>query len=251
MTPVDAHIFTSADEAAGELAREVHELIDARGPDDDPVVLGLATGGTPLPFYAELVRRHREEGLSFRGVQTFNLDEYLGLPPDHKESYRRFMQVNLFDHIDIDPADTHVPDGMLDDEEIPGHCAAYEAAIAGAGGIDLQVLGIGRTGHIGFNEPGSPPDSLTREVELDPLTRIDAAPAFGGLENVPRRAITMGCGTILAARRLRLMAWGSKKAGIVRKAFRGPVTPEVPASFLQEHGDVRLLLDEPAASAIA
>jgi len=234
-----------------ELAEEVQELIAARSPGDPPVVLGLATGNTPLPFYAELVRRHRQESLSLQGVKTFNLDEYLGLPPDHKESYRRFMQVNLFDHIDLNPADTHVPDGMVGDREIPAHCEAYEAAIAEAGGIDLQILGIGRTGHIGFNEPGSPPDSLTREVKLDPLTRIDATPAFGRLENVPRRAITMGCGTILAARRLRLMAWGANKASIVRRAFRGPVTPEVPASFLQQHADVRLLLDEAAASALS
>ena len=248
MSMVSVKVFPTPEDAARELADEVVALIRANDDAGRPTVLGLATGSTPLPFYAELIRRHKEEGLSFKNVTTFNLDEYLGLAPDHPESYRYFMQTNLFDHIDIDPAHTHVPNGLVADEEIEAHCRQYEKQIKEAGGIDLQILGIGRTGHIGFNEPGSPKNSRTRRIELDELTRTDAAPAFGGIENVPTHAITMGCGTILEARRLRLMAWGEKKAEIVRRALREPVTPEVSASFLQEHPDSRFLLDQSAAA---
>ena len=251
MSRMDVRIHRSAEQAGQELAREVRDLLAQCRDEGRPAVLGLATGRTPLPFYAELIRLHREEGLSFRDVITFNLDEYLGLAGDHPESYRTFMHEHLFDHIDITPEHTHIPDGMVPAKHVAAHCEAYEMAIAEAGGIDLQILGIGRSGHIGFNEPGSSPESRTREVELDELTRTDAAPAFDGLENVPTSAITMGCGTILAAERLRLLAWGANKAKIVSKAFRGPVTPEVPASFLQEHENVRLLLDTPAAAELS
>lgn len=213
-------------------------------------VLGLATGGTPIPLYQELIRLHREEGLSFANVVTFNLDEYLGLPKEHPESYWSFMHHNLFNHIDLPPQNIHLPDGMVEQSEIPAHCAAYEAAIRNAGGIDFQILGIGRTGHIGFNEPGSPKESRTRRIHLDPVTRHDAAPAFGGLENVPTHAITMGCGTILEARKIALMAWGSKKADIVREAISGPITDQVSASFLQQHPDATFYLDKEAASAL-
>ncbi len=213
-------------------------------------VLGLATGGTPIPLYQELIRLHREEGLSFANVVTFNLDEYLGLPKDHPESYWSFMHHNLFNHLDLPPQNIHLPEGMVAESEIPAHCAAYEAAIRNAGGIDFQILGIGRTGHIGFNEPGSPKESRTRRIHLDPVTRQDAAPAFGGLENVPTHAITMGCGTILEARKIALMAWGSKKADIVREAISGPITDQVSASFLQEHPDATFYLDKEAASAL-
>jgi glucosamine-6-phosphate deaminase len=214
-------------------------------------VLGLATGGTPIPLYQELIRLHREEGLSFANVVTFNLDEYLGLPKEHPESYWSFMHHNLFNHIDLPPQNIHLPDGMVAENEIPAHCAAYEAAIRNAGGIDFQILGIGRTGHIGFNEPGSPKESRTRRIHLDPVTRHDAAPAFGGLENVPTHAITMGCGTILEARKIALMAWGSKKADIVREAISGPITDQVSASFLQQHPDATFYLDKEAASALS
>jgi glucosamine-6-phosphate deaminase len=213
-------------------------------------VLGLATGGTPIPLYQELIRLHREEGLSFANVVTFNLDEYLGLPKEHPESYWSFMHHNLFNHIDLPPQNIHLPDGMVAESGIPAHCAAYEAAIRNAGGIDFQILGIGRTGHIGFNEPGSPKESRTRRIHLDPVTRHDAAPAFGGLENVPTHAITMGCGTILEARKIALMAWGSKKADIVREAISGPITDQVSASFLQQHPDATFYLDKEAASAL-
>lgn len=247
MSRIDVRIQASAEEAVRELAGELRELIRRCQDEGRRAVLGLATGRTPLPLYSELIRLHREEELSFRNVITFNLDEYLGLPPDHPQSYRSFMREQFFDHVDIDPECTHIPDGMVPEEEVVAHCEAYERAIEEAGGIDLQILGIGRTGHIGFNEPGSPADSRTRRVALDEMTRSDAAPAFDGLAKVPTEAITMGCGTILAAARLRLMAWGANKAEILRKAFLGPVTAEVPASFLQEHEDVRLFLDGPAA----
>jgi glucosamine-6-phosphate deaminase len=250
MSEVQLHVHRSAEQAVRELADEIEALIHDNRESGRSTVLGLATGRTPVLLYRELVRRHRGQGLSMRDVTTFNLDEYLGLPADHEQSYRRFMRENLFEHVDMAPDRTHIPDGMVDEARIAGHCAAYEAAIADAGGIDLQILGIGRTGHIGFNEPGSPVDSRTRVVTLDELTRRDAAPAFGGLDQVPTRAITMGCGTILEARRVRLMAWGESKAMILEQAFRGPVTERVPASFLQRHAEVRLLLDEAAAAGL-
>lgn len=211
-------------------------------------VLGLATGSTPLPFYQELIRLHREHGLSFANVTSFNLDEYLGLAREHPESYWSFMHRELFDHIDIAVQNIHLPDGTLTEAEIPAHCAAYETRIRDAGGLDFQLLGIGSNGHIGFNEPGSAKDSRTRSVRLDLGTRRDAAWSFGGEAQVPPLAITMGCGTILDARRIVLLAWGEKKAAIVREAVRGPVTERVSASFLQDHPDAAFYLDHGAAS---
>lgn len=243
-----AVVFDSPQAAAKALAAEFSELIRSRASAGKTAVLGLATGSSPLPFYAELIRLHKEEGLSFQNVVTFNLDEYAGLPHEHKESYWHFMHSNLFDHIDIAAENIHLPSGTVSDSEIPTHCAEYEQAILDAGGIDFQILGIGRTGHIGFNEPGSPKDSLTRAIELDQITREDAAPAFGGIDMVPTSAITMGCGTILSARKIVLMAWGEKKAAIVKEAVQGPVNDIVSASFLQEHNDARFFLDTSAAS---
>lgn len=243
-------IFDSPKAAAKALAAEFSELIRSRTIAGKTAVLGLATGGSPLPFYSELIRLHQEEGLSFQNVVTFNLDEYAGLPRDHEESYWYFMQSHLFDHIDILAENIHLPSGTVPTAEIPTHCAQYEQAIVAAGGIDFQILGIGRTGHIGFNEPGSPKNSLTRAIALDQITREDAAPAFGGIDNVPKSAITMGCGTILAARKIVLMAWGEKKAAIVKEAVQGPVNDIVSASFLQEHEDARFFLDSAAASAL-
>lgn len=241
-------VFSDRTEACRELAAEVDRLIRSLNAGGRTAVLGLATGRTPLPFYAELIRRHREEGLSFARVVTFNLDEYLGLPREHVESYWAFMHRELFDHIDIAPENIHLPLGTVPAEELAAHCAAYEETIRAHGGIDFQLLGIGRTGHIGFNEPGSPRDSRTREVELDEITRQDAAPAFGGIGQVPHSAISMGCGTILEARRIALLAWGEAKAEIVREALCGPVTDQVSASFLQEHPDATFYLDRGAAS---
>ena len=193
---------------------------------------------------------HREEMLSFSNVVTFNLDEYYPILPSNPRSYRSFMQAHLFDHVDLLPANTHVPDGTAEPAAVDALCAAYEEAIRSAGGIDFQILGIGRTGHIGFNEPGSPRRSRTRRVTLDSLTRRDAAGDFGGEENTPRYAITMGVRTILEARRVVLMAWGQHKAEIVREAAEGPVTPQVTASFLQEHDQVRFVIDRAAAGAL-
>jgi glucosamine-6-phosphate deaminase len=246
MADIDVQTFETSEAACRSLAGEIAELIRASAASARPIVLGLATGSTPIGLYRELVRLHREAGLSFARVVTFNLDEYEGLPPEHPESYWSFMHHHLFQHIDIAAGNIHIPSGTSGDAE--AHCDAYEAAIRAAGGIDLQVLGIGRSGHIGFNEPGSPQDSRTRRIELDPITREDAAEAFGGLEKVPTHAITMGCGTILAARRVRLLAFGDRKAGIVRKALHGPVTTKISASFLQDHPDAAFMLDRAAAA---
>jgi len=245
-----SRVFADAEEACRTLAAELVELVAAIHAAGRPAVLGLATGRTPLPFYAELIRLHRAGQLSFARIITFNLDEYLGLPADHPESYHSFMRRELFDHVDIADENVHIPDGMVAPEHLAAHCAAYEDAIRAAGGIDFQLLGIGRTGHIGFNEPGSPRDSRTRRVELDPITRQDAAPSFGGLDQVPTHAISMGCGTILEARKIALLAWGSGKADIVKEALTGPVSDRVSASFLQEHGDATFYLDAAAGSAL-
>src|SRR5690606_14309775 len=191
---------------------------------------------------------HREEGLSFKRVITFNLDEYYGLPPTHPESYRRFMQEQFFNHIDIPAEAIHVPDGLVARADVFASCQAYEQAIRDAGGIDLQILGIGRTGHIGFNEPGSSRDCRTRLITLDALTRRDAARDFLGEANVPRHAITMGVGTILEARRLILLAWGEAKAQVAAASIEQPPSTSLPASLLQGHPDVRFILDAAAAS---
>jgi glucosamine-6-phosphate deaminase len=214
-------------------------------------VLGLATGSTPVGIYDELIRLHREEGVSFKTVVSFNLDEYWPMQPDALQSYHRFMREHLFDHLDI-PADAiHIPDGTLPREGIYAACAAYEEKIAAAGGIDLQILGIGRTGHIGFNEPGSTLESRTRLITLDSVTRGDAASDFFGEWNVPRQAITMGVGSILAARRVLLLAFGEHKAPIVRKAVEEPACSHVSASALQQHPDARFVLDRAAAARLS
>ena len=236
-------VFPSSKAASQAVARDIAALIRTRAAEKRTAVLGLATGSTPLGLYAELVRLHREEGLSFKNVVTFNLDEYYPIQPSNPRSYRHFMQSHLFDHVDIPAANTNVPDGTVPAGSVDAHCQEYEERIRAAGGIDFQILGIGRTGHIGFNEPGSARRSRTRMVTLDSLTRRDAAGDFGGEENTPHRAITMGVRTILEARRVVLMAWGQHKAEIVREAAEGPVTPQVTASFLQEHDQVHFVID--------
>lgn len=232
------------------VAKEIAELIRVRQAEGKMCVLGLATGSTPTGVYAELVRMHKEEGLSFKNVISFNLDEYFPMQPNELQSYHRFMHEHLFDHIDIEPKNANVPDGTLSIEEVPHYCQAYEKAIRDAGGIDIQLLGIGRTGHIGFNEPGSGKVSRTRLIWLDRKTRIDAASDFFGLENVPSKAITMGVGTILEARRVIMMAFGEGKAKISAEAIEGDVTPVVAASFLQEHPNAQVYLDNSAAAAL-
>ena len=243
-------IFPDSLAAAQAVAREMADIIRARARENRRAVLGLATGSTPVSLYAELVRLHREEGLSFANVTTFNLDEYYPMPPEHPQSYHRFMRAHLFDHVDIGTGQWHLPDGTVPKSAVDAHCAAYEEMIQAAGGIDFQLLGIGRTGHIAFNEPGSPRRSLTRLVALDPLTRRDASGDFGGNEHTPLHALTMGVRTILAARRIVLLAWGQHKAGIVRTAVEGEPTTQVSASFLQEHDNAVFVLDQPAAGAL-
>lgn len=218
------------------VADEVESLIRERAREGKMAVLGLATGSTPLDLYAELVRRHREEGLSFANVISFNLDEYEGLGRDHERSYWAEMWANLFNHVDIDPSQVHVPPSVFDDAEVAS--ADYEAKIAAAGGIDWQLLGIGRAGHIGFNEAGSGRDTRTRRIALAEETIVDAAPGFGGRENVPTHAVTMGVGTILESRRIVLMAKGGGKKNIVHLSMSDEPSELVPASFLQLHENV-------------
>jgi glucosamine-6-phosphate deaminase len=232
-----------------EAASEVAARIIARLVKENPrAVLGLATGSTPLLLYRELIRLHRAEGLDFSGVTTFNLDEYVGLPETHPASYHTFMREHLFNRINVRSENIHIPDGMT--EDIPKCCRAYEDAIAAAGGIDLQVLGIGTDGHIGFNEPSSSLASRTRIKTLTPQTLEDNAPFFGRKEDVPHHVITMGIGTIMDARRVLLLAFGEKKAAAVASAVEGPLTAMLPASVLQVHPVAKALLDEPTASAL-
>lgn len=241
-------VFENEDIAAKKVALRISDIIKSKQRRGENAVLGLATGATPVGVYEELVRLHQEEGLSFKNVITFNLDEYFPMQPEAKQSYVRFMDENLFNHIDIRRDNIHIPDGTLEKEEITDYCLAYEQKISAVGGLDLQVLGIGRTGHIGFNEPGSAPNSGTRLVTLDDLTRRDASRDFGGKENVPTKAITMGIGTIFKAREIILMAWNKKKAPIIKKAVEGEISSSVPATYLQLAENVEFILDKEAAS---
>ena len=208
-------------------------------------VLGLATGSTPTLLYKALIQAHRD-GLDFSRVRTFNLDEYHGLAPDHPQSYLRFMEEQLFNHLKLDLANTHVPDGLAKD--VAAHCAAYEAEIKAAGGIDIQVLGIGSNGHIGFNEPASSLVSRTRLVALTQQTISDNARFFDAADEVPRHAISMGIGTILEAKRCIMLCFGEHKAKAVRAAIEGGVSQFTPASALQMHPDTTVFLDEAAAA---
>lgn len=241
-------VYPNQQIASVQVAARIARLIRSKQEQGEQVVLGLATGATPVGVYAELVRLHREQGLSFRNVVTFNLDEYYPMQPTAAQSYVTFMNENLFDHIDIDKNNIHIPDGTLPKEQVHNFCLNYERKIEELGGLDLQILGIGRTGHIGFNEPGSAPNSGTRLVTLDELTRSDASRDFGGKENVPTKAITMGIGTIFKAREIILMAWSGKKAPIIKKAVEGEMSGEVPATYLQLSDNVEFVLDEAAAS---
>ncbi len=234
--------------AAQAIVREIADLIQIRSKSGRSTVLGLATGSTPLPLYTELIRLHREGGVSFRSVITFNLDEYEGLGPTHPQSYRFFMEENLFRHLDIPSDNIHIPDGLTNDPA--KNCAEYEAAIRNAGGIDLQILGIGRTGHIGFNEPPSAADSRTRRVHLDEVTRRDNSVFFGDLIHVPHGALTMGVATILEARHVALIAFGEAKAEIVRRAMKETPSPSCPATWLQQHPNCTFHLDAAAAKAL-
>jgi glucosamine-6-phosphate deaminase len=244
---IPVRIFEKPSQGSAFAAQEIATLVRQKQAEGKSCVLGLATGSTPISMYKELVRLHKEEGLSFKNVITFNLDEYYPLEREAVQSYWTFMHRHLFDHIDIDPANIHIPNGEWKQEEIKKYCLEYEGEIDKAGGIDLQVLGIGNNGHIGFNEPGSSIHSKTRLVTLDNSTRIANSKDFQNISKVPRLAITMGISTILKARRILLMAWGFK-APIVARSVEGDVTEHVPASLLQQHNDCLFIVDEQAAS---
>src|SRR2546421_79133 len=228
-------VVSDHDDLAALLAERIVDTIRRGVAANGRCVLGLATGSTPLGIYRELIRRHRAGEVDFAAVTTFNLDEYYPMVPDSPHSYRRYMWENFFAHVNIKPESVHIPDGSTPRERLAEHCAAYEQAIVQAGGIDVQILGLGKSGHIGFNEPGSSPDSRTRLVTLDTVTRRDAAADFFGEDNVPREAITMGVATILQAREIALIATGEHKADVVRRAVEGEPSPDVAATFLQGH----------------
>ena len=245
---IPVRIYPDLKEGSKFAAREIADLIRSKQAAGQPCVLGLATGSTPRSTYAELVRMHKEEGLSFKNVITFNLDEYYPIDNDALQSYNRFMHVHLFDHIDIDPKNIHIPNGEIAKEEVKKYCLEYERMIEDAGGIDMQVLGIGNNGHIGFNEPGSSILSRTRLITLDNSTRIANSHEFANISEMPRLAITMGISTILKSRRILLMAWGPAKTAVVQKAVEDNVTEQIPASLLQQHNDSLFILDETAAA---
>jgi glucosamine-6-phosphate deaminase len=246
-TKIPTLVFPTATQASRHVALMIESLIRQNNSANRPTVLGLATGSTPVGLYRELIRLHKEAGLDCARVVTFNLDEYYPMDPDDPHSYHRWMRETFFDHVNILPQNVHIPDGTLQPGEVEDYCARYEQLIRRAGGIDLQILGIGRTGHVGFNEPGSTRHSRTRLVTLDPVTRRDAADGFFGEENVPHQALTMGVGTILEARKVVIMAFGEHKAAIVQRAVEGDMTDAIAASFLQKHGDTTFILDQPAA----
>jgi glucosamine-6-phosphate deaminase len=240
-------VFPTSTQASRHVALLIESLIRQNNSANRPTVLGLATGSTPVGLYRELIRLHKEAGLDFTRVITFNLDEYYPMAPEDDHSYHRWMHETLFQHINIRPENIHIPDGLVPFADAEEYCARYEQMIRRAGGIDLQILGIGRSGHIGFNEPGSTRHSRTRMVTLDPVTRRDAASDFFGEDNVPHQAITMGVGTILEARKIVLMAFGEHKAPIVRRAVEEEVSEAVSASFLQRHTDATFIPDLAAA----
>ena len=240
-------IYSHANEACRAVAEQISICIRQKALEGKNCVLGMATGNTPIGVYDELVRMHQEDGLSFANVVAFNLDEYFPMQPEELQSYVRFMREHLYDLVDIKEENIHIPDGTLPIEQVSDYCKWYEAEIEKAGGIDIQILGIGRSGHIGFNEPGSSITSRTRLITLDKVTRTDAASDFFGQENVPRRSITMGVGTILEARQIFLMAFGENKAPIICLAVEGEINTATTASFLQEHPSVEVVLDEAAA----
>ncbi len=244
---IPCQIFADLSAGSKFVAQEIAKLIRDRQSKGEKCVLGLATGSTPKTLYAELIRIHQQEKLSFKNVITFNLDEYYPIEKHALQSYNRFMRTNLFDKIDIDPSNCHIPDGEWKKEEVKQHCLEYEKLMESVGGIDLQILGIGNNGHIGFNEPGSSVYSRTRLVTLENSTRIANSYEFANISQVPRLAITMGISTIMKAKKVILMAWGQIKAPIIKRAVEENITELVPASLLQNHNDCLFILDEGAA----
>ncbi len=247
---IETIIFPDAHSGSKSVVEQIVDLIRTKASNNEKCVLGMATGSTPIDVYRQLVDLHRKGKLSFKNVITFNLDEYYPIQPDALQSYVRFMNENLFDHIDIPKENIHIPDGMLKKEDIPQFCHEYDEKINQAGGLDLILLGIGKTGHIGFNEPGSGLNSPTRLISLDFITVLDAASDFFGEENVPKNAITMGVKTIMAAKKIILMAWGEGKSKIIQKAVENLVDDNVPATYLQQHPNTKFIIDQPAASAL-
>jgi glucosamine-6-phosphate deaminase len=241
-------VIVEYDEIARTIAKRIAEIIRQRRRDGRHAVLGLATGSTPIGIYRELIKMHREEGLDFSDVVTFNLDEYYPMRPDSIHSYHRFMRENLFNHINVRPENVHIPRGDVPRDDVDVECEAYEVAIRKAGGIDLQILGIGKTGHIGFNEPGSGADSRTRRISLDTVTRRDAAGDFFGEDNVPTEAITMGVASIMEAKEIALVATGEHKAAIIKRAVEGEPDPDVAATYLQRHPNAVFYVDFAAAA---
>lgn len=245
---ISTAIHNDSTSVAGLVAREIADLILKNQKNDKRTVLGLATGKTPKNIYKELIRFYNEKNISFKNVVCFNLDEYYGLNTESTQSYRQYMFENFFRHIDIDLSNCFIPETNIEQKNARQHCEEYENLIESFGGLDFQLLGIGRNGHIGFNEPGSHVNSITRIITLDHITRSDAVYEFGSMNKVPRKAITMGVGTILKAKRIVLVALGEGKAAIIKKAVEGPVTEFVPASYLQGHNNTEFILDEAAAS---
>ncbi len=248
---IPVKIFGNRDEGSAFVAREIASLIKEKNRINRTTVLGLATGGSPLLLYKELIRIHKEEGLSFRNVISFNLDEYYPMEPGNINSYHRFMHEHFFSQVDILPENINIPDGTLSRDQLPDYCRGYENKIKSLGGLDIQILGIGRNGHIGFNEPGAQLGDETRLVHLDDFTIEDAARDFEGKENVPGSAITMGVKTIMQAERIFMMAWGHGKSEVVKAAVEGPVTAELPASFLQNHPDALFVVDTAAGTQLS
>ena len=241
-------IFSSAKEGSVKVAKEIRDLILDKQSKGEMCVLGLATGSSPIKVYEELIKIHKEESVSFQNVITFNLDEYYPMERENIHSYHYFMHEHLFNHIDILPKNINIPKGNITADELHDYCISYEDQIDAVGGLDFQLLGIGRTGHIGFNEPGSHVNSETRSILLDHITRVDAANSFLGIDNVPKKAITMGIGTVKKAKRIVLLSWGDKKASIIKETIEGTISSEVPASYLQLHSNTTFVLDKEAAS---
>lgn len=243
-------IHDDSNSASLFVANEITRLIKEKQDQGKKAVLGLATGSTPTKVYEYLVKFHKEGKLSFKNVITFNLDEYFPMQPDSIHSYVKFMNEHLFDHIDIERQNIHIPDGNVSRDLVRQYCEDYENKIQNVGGIDIQILGIGRTGHIGFNEPGSALNSKTRLIRLDRVTRLDAASDFFGEENVPKRALTMGVGTIMDAKKVILMAWGEGKSDVIKQSVEGKIRESVPATFLQHHDNCEFVLDNASSSSL-
>ena len=245
---IEVKIYSDSDIASKAVSDHIIEKINQKAKRGEAFVLGLATGSSPIKVYRNLIHAYKNGLVSFKNVYTFNLDEYFPMDSSSIHSYVQFMHQNLFNEIDIPKEQIHIPDGTLPLEKIKDYCTEYEEKINVLGGIDLQLLGIGRTGHIGFNEPNSSFESETRLVWLDPLTRKDASSSFFGEKNVPTQAITMGMKTIMKSKEVLLLAWGESKVSIFQKTIEGNVTKEIPATLLQKHNNCKFVLDKAAAS---